>query len=270
MTSYAHAQALQGAIRVAGVSKRFGGDKAGHQVFAGLDLDIRPGEFVSLIGASGCGKTTLLNLIAGFEFPSGGTVTVDDKPVVGPGRDRGVVFQQYAVFPWMTVRKNIEFPLRLRSAPRRTAAERKSIVDHYLGLMGLTDFADALPKTLSGGMRQRTAIARAYAAEPGILLMDEPFAALDAQTRERMQEELRRITSGHERTAVFVTHSVEEAIFLSTRVVLLGRHSRGILADVTVDLPEQRDADTRLSPYFIDLRRDLEHRLHQDVSSSRR
>lgn len=249
---------VPGAIDFREVSKTYGG-ASGHIAVDHVDLRIAPGEFVSLIGPSGCGKTTLLNMAAGFVIPDSGGVYADGHHVTGPHRSRGMVFQQYAIFPWLTVRKNIEFGLKLRSG-RASKAEIKEVVDHYLEAMDLVKFADSLPKTLSGGMKQRVAIARAYAARPDILLMDEPFAALDAQTRESMQGILQRIQREERRSVLFVTHSVEEAIVLSHRIVVLGRSSQ-ILEDLAIDLDKSLGHELRLSPEFIELRRHLEHLL---------
>jgi NitT/TauT family transport system ATP-binding protein len=237
-------------------------DQKATEVFSRLDLLVKPGEFVSLVGTSGCGKTTLLNMVAGFEYPSAGEVSVDGKPVKGPSRERGVVFQQYAVFPWLTVRQNIEFGMTLKASASRTAGERAAIVSRYLEIMGLSQFSDALPKTLSGGMKQRVAIARAYAADPTILLMDEPFAALDAQSRERMQDALLNITTTEHRTVLFVTHSVEEAIYLSDRIVVLTGRPAKVADDITVEFGVERTAALRLTDDFINLRRRVEKLLH--------
>jgi NitT/TauT family transport system ATP-binding protein len=187
-------------------------------------LSIADQEFVAIVGPSGCGKTTLLRMAAGLDFPTSGRVFVADEPIRGPGPDRAVVFQQFALFPWKTVGENIGFGLRCRRTPRR---QRNEIVARYVRLMGLEDHEDAYPHQLSGGMQQRVAIARAYAVEPGVLLMDEPFGALDAQTRAEMQEELIRIRRAQPRTILFITHSVEEAVYLADRVVVMtGRPGR--------------------------------------------
>lgn len=235
----------------------FGKGKTRKQVLDGVSFSIEDGEFVSVLGPSGCGKSTLLTLAAGFAKQDEGEVFVEGKLVTGPHRDRGVVFQQYAIFPWLTVRKNIAFGLTLRAGrlPRAEVAEK---VDRYIHLMGLEGFEDALPKTLSGGMRQRVAIARAYATEPSVLLMDEPFAALDAQTREFMQELLHDANQQERRSAMFITHSVEEAIFLSHRIVVLGRRPTSVHEVIEVPVPTPRTAEARLAPEFIELRRHLE------------
>ena len=229
-----------------------------HTVFDGLSLDVRRGEFISLVGSSGCGKTTLLNMLAGFVQPDAGDVLFEGARVTGPSRERGIVFQQYAVFPWLTVRQNIEFPMKLEAAPRRSAQEIDALVSGYIAQVGLERFADAYPKMLSGGMKQRLAIARAYAADPTILLMDEPFAALDAQSRERMQDLLLNITRSAGRTVVFVTHSIEEALYLSDRVVVLGGRPSVVRRLVEVPLGASRNREDRLSAQMLQMRRQIE------------
>jgi len=245
-----------------GIGKHYQRSNETLQVLEGCEFAINAGEFVSVIGPSGCGKTTLLSMAAGFTEPDDGEVLVDGRPVKGPSADRGVVFQQYAVFPWLSVRKNIAFGLKLR-ANRARRANRDEIVNRYITLMGLEGFEDSYPKELSGGMRQRVAIARAYATDPQLMLMDEPFAALDAQTREYMQELLHDIQLRERRTVLFITHSVEEAIFLSHRIVVLsGRPSRvREIVDVPIDFP--RSPEVRFSTEFVDLRRHLEQLLRQ-------
>jgi len=251
------------------VSKSFVSGSDLRPVIDQVSLEIRDGEFLSVVGASGSGKTTLLNVAAGLVTPDSGEVRVAGKPVTGPGPERGVIFQQYAVFPWLTVRKNVEFGLRLKRS-RNSRREARRIAEHYLDLVGLSDFADALPKTLSGGMRQRVAIARAYAADPDILLMDEPFGALDAQTRDRMQEVLLEILVKEQRTVLFVTHSVEEAVFLGNRVAILGGAPGRLLDVLTVPFSTPRPADLRLDHEFVALRRHIEGSLHPPSHSERR
>ena len=239
------------------VRMAFGKGAKRKQVLDGISFDVRQGEFVSVLGPSGCGKSTLLAMAAGFATPDSGTVQVDGRLVTGPHHDRGVVFQQYAIFPWMTVRKNIGFGLTLR-ANRHSKSEIATATDRYINLMGLQGFEDALPKTLSGGMRQRVAIARAYATNPSILLMDEPFAALDAQTREFMQELLHETNEEEKRSAMFITHSVEEAIFLSSRIVVMSGRPSKVHEVIDVPVPLPRTAASRTAPEFIELRRHLE------------
>lgn len=217
----------------------------------GVDLDVQDNEFVTIVGPSGCGKTTLMNILAGLETPTGGQALVRGETITGPGPDRGVIFQQYALFPWLTVRKNVEFGLRTAGVGR---AERRARAQHFIDLVGLHEFADALPRTLSGGMKQRCAIARAYAVNPSILLMDEPFGAVDALTRVRLQEQLLKTWSQEKRTVVFITHDVDEAVFLANRVVVMAARPGRIVEIVDVGLPYPRNEELRLSPAFTALR----------------
>ncbi|KQV26276.1 MULTISPECIES: ABC transporter ATP-binding protein [unclassified Microcella] len=222
--------------------------------FVALDrvsLEIEDNEFVTVVGPSGCGKSTLMNILAGLETPSGGSALVDGAEVQGPGPERGVIFQQYALFPWLTVRQNVEFGL---SVGKVAARERRERADHFIRMVGLEQFADALPKMLSGGMKQRCAIARAYAVNPSILLMDEPFGALDALTRVTLQEQLLDTWSKEKRTVMFITHDVDEAVFLANRVVVMAAGPGRIYDIVEVDLPYPRTEDVRLSPEFAQLR----------------
>jgi NitT/TauT family transport system ATP-binding protein len=206
-----------------------------------INLTVKDKEFVSLVGPSGCGKTTLLMMAAGLQAPSSGSVTAGDRAVVGPGPERAVVFQQFALFPWKTVWDNIDFGLKCKRVDRATRAEA---ITHYIGLMGLSGHEHAYPHQLSGGMQQRVALARSYVLKPEVLLMDEPFGALDAQTRMEMQAELLHITRGEPRTTVFVTHSVEEAVFLSDRVVVLSARP-GVIRTI-IDITEIRKRESWL------------------------
>jgi NitT/TauT family transport system ATP-binding protein len=223
------------------------------RVVDGIDLDIRQGEFVSIIGPSGCGKTTLLNMVGGFVKPTRGRVLLDDATIDGPGPDRGVIFQEYGVFPWLTVRGNIEFGLRLAAA-RVSGAQRTEIVDRYMALMGLADFADHHPKHLSGGMRQRLALARAYAVKPEFLLMDEPFGALDAQTRTAMQDLLLQVLATEGKTVMLITHSVEEAIYLASRIVVVTARPARIKEIIDVPFAYPRDESIQERTEFAELR----------------
>ncbi len=202
------------------VSVDFPTDQGPLRVVDDVSFSVQEKDFICIVGPSGCGKTTLMNIIAGFVQPTAGRVTLDNRPIAGPGRDRGVIFQEYGVFPWLTVEQNIMFGLRLRSS-KVPAAQHAQICRRYLDLMGLGDFARAFPKTLSGGMRQRLAIARAYAAQPEFLLMDEPFGALDAQTRSKMQDLLLDVLDREGKTVVMITHSVDEAVYLASRIVVV-------------------------------------------------
>jgi NitT/TauT family transport system ATP-binding protein len=204
----------------------------------GISLTVREGEFVSIVGPSGCGKSTVLNLIAGFIPPTSGDILVDDHPVRGPGPDRGVVFQSFALFPWKTVLENVAFGPKMRGVGK---AQREAIAREFLGLAGLSHAADRYPNELSGGMQQRVGVARALANEPHVLLMDEPFASVDAQTRMTLQEELTRIWQERRPTVIFITHDVGEAVFLANRVVVLS--AGRVLDEVAVDLPRPRRWD---------------------------
>jgi ABC-type nitrate/sulfonate/bicarbonate transport system ATPase subunit len=205
-------------VAVTGVSKRFGDGQDAVVALDHVDLAIGANEFFCLVGPSGCGKTTMLNILAGYDDPTDGTVLMNGKPVQGPGPDRGVVFQQGALFTWMSVADNVAFGPRSMGKPKRDA---RQIADHYINLVGLTGFADRYPYQLSGGMQQRVGIARALANSPELLLMDEPFAALDVQTRELLQREIKRIWKETRKTIFWITHSIEEALFLATSIAVM-------------------------------------------------
>jgi NitT/TauT family transport system ATP-binding protein len=231
----------------------------------GVDLDIADQEFVTVVGPSGCGKSTLMGMAAGLQEPDSGSVLVDGKPVRGPGPDRGVIFQQYALFPWLTVRQNVEFGLRLASVP---TDERRRRADEAIDLVGLGEFAGALPKTLSGGMKQRCAIARAYAVDPQVLLMDEPFGALDALTRVQLQDQLLRTWSQEKRTVLFITHDVDEAVYLANRVVVMAAGPGRVHRLIDVDLPYPRTEEIRLSAEFRRIRNEVWTSVyHQDEAA---
>ena len=216
-----------------------------------INLDIPEGQFVCLLGPSGCGKSTLLNAVAGFSLPSSGAITVNGTTVTGPGPDRGMVFQEYALSPWMTVEQNIGFGLEIKGMDKADIAKR---VGDLLSMLGLTDFRIRFPKDLSGGMRQRVAIARVLALDSPIMLMDEPFGALDALTRRNLQDELLRIWSELKKTIIFVTHSIEEAIYLADRIVVMTYRPGTVKRDIVVDLPRLRDPSSAL---FNALKREL-------------
>jgi NitT/TauT family transport system ATP-binding protein len=225
-------------VRLEGLHKTFGVDGHAAPALSDVSLEVHAGELLCLLGPSGCGKSTLLNIVAGFLPPTRGRVLVDGAPVTGPGPERGVVFQEYVLFPWLTVAQNVEFGPRLAGTP----AERcRAIAARYLEMVGLGEHAAKFPVQLSGGMKQRVAIARALANNPSIVLMDEPFGALDAQTREVMQEELSRIQRVEHKTIIFVTHSIREAVYLADRVVVLTRSPGRIKEIFTLKLPEARD-----------------------------
>ncbi|HET7752777.1 MAG TPA: ABC transporter ATP-binding protein [Anaeromyxobacteraceae bacterium] len=239
------------AIHCRGVRKVF--STGGKDVVAldGIDLDVAAGELVCLLGPSGCGKSTLLNAIAGFSPPTGGTLLANGAPVTGPGPDRAMVFQEYALFPWMTVAQNVAFGLEIRGDSRDAIRAR---VDPLLQQLGLYEFRDRFPKDLSGGMRQRVAIARVLAIDPPMLLMDEPFGALDALTRRNLQDELLRIWAELRKTIVFVTHGIEESIYLADRVVVMTYRPGTVKQIVTVHLPRPRDPS---SPEFNALKKSV-------------
>ncbi len=243
-------------IEVRSVTHFFSRDKRSTPAIAGVDLVIEPGEFVCLVGPSGCGKTTLLKLIGGFFTPTEGGVFVNGQPVSKPGADRGMVFQAPTLFPWMTVRENVEIGPRMKHLPKRA---RRELSERYLTLVGLADVGEQRPYELSGGMQQRAAIARSLANDPACVLMDEPFGALDALTRERLQQELRQIWAATGKTIVFVTHSVEEAVFLGTRVVVFSARPGRIVHNKAVELPAHEGAvnDARLLPEFAALRAEI-------------
>lgn len=224
----------------------------------GIDLTVRAGELVCIVGASGCGKSTLLNVVAGLEPPTSGWVAVDGEIVIGPGPDRGVVFQSYSLFPWMPVRQNIAFGLDCAGTPKR---ERSDRIDELLGIMELTRWQERLPSELSGGMRQRVAIARALGPEPDVLLLDEPFGALDAQTRLSMQEFALTMWQRTRTTILMVTHDVEEALYLSQRIVVLSSHPGRVIAEIEVPFGASRGPEVKRDTRFLDLRDEIQDML---------
>jgi NitT/TauT family transport system ATP-binding protein len=219
-------------IEIKGVSKTYPGDRQPVQALQAIDLAIKAGEFVSIVGPSGCGKSTLLYVVGGF-LDAGGEVLVDGKAIAGPGTDRGVVFQEYALFPWLSVRNNILYGLERGSLP---ADARARIADRLIGVIGLNGFEDRYPRELSGGMKQRVAIARTLACDPDILLLDEPFGALDAQTREVMQDELLRIWLETRKTVLMITHDVNEAVYLSNRICVMSARPGRIVEEFNIEL----------------------------------
>ena len=235
------------------VSMEFPSKRGRLRVVDDVSYEIDDGEFVAVIGPSGCGKTTMMNMVAGFVTPTQGRVLLDGKPITGPGPDRGVIFQEYGVFPWLTVKQNIAFGLSLR-ANRAEAAHRDEICARYMTLMGLGDFADAWPKMLSGGMRQRLALARAYAVRPQFLLMDEPFGALDAQTRSAMQDLLLQVLAAERKTVMLITHSVEEAIYLASRIVVMSARPTRIREKIAVPFAYPRADSLHETREFNELR----------------
>jgi sulfonate transport system ATP-binding protein len=224
------------ALRIENLRKAFPVRNAEFVALSGIDLEVERGEFLSVVGGSGCGKTTLLRIIGGLEREFSGSVSLGNQPVAGPGLDRGFVFQEHRLLPWLNVYENVAFGLA-----ERTEAERRELVRHYIELVGLTEFAERYPHQLSGGMAQRVAIARALANQPRLLLLDEPFGALDALTRIRMQEEILRIWEAERTTMILVTHDIDEAIYLADRVVVMSSQPGRIRQVVPVDLPRPRD-----------------------------
>jgi NitT/TauT family transport system ATP-binding protein len=253
---------LKPQIQISNVSKIF--STGGREVIAldNINLDVQPGEFICLLGPSGCGKSTLLNAIAGFSSPTSGTITVDEKPIKDPGPDRGMVFQEYALFPWMTVEQNIAFGLEIKKLPKEII---KNKVDALLQMLNLLDFRDRYPKDLSGGMRQRVAIARVLALDSPIMLMDEPFGALDSLTRRNLQDELLRIWIEFKKTIIFVTHSIEESIYLADRIVVMTYRPGKIKKEVGVTIPRQRDPS---SIQFNELKKELSFLVMEEQSRS--
>ncbi|MFE6281187.1 ABC transporter ATP-binding protein [Streptomyces sp. NPDC057877] len=246
------------------------GDRHGTRFVAldGIDLEMADGEFTVLVGPSGCGKSTLLDLLGGLTRPTSGRVLLDGRPVTGPGLDRGVVFQQYALLPWRTARGNVEFGLEATGVPRRHRAARAR---EFLDLVGLSGFEDRHPHELSGGMRQRVAIARSLAYDPDVLLMDEPFAALDAQTRESLQDELLRVWQRTGKTVVFITHGIDEAVYLGQRVAVMTSGPGRIKQVVPVDLGSRTTTDdVRSSPEFARYRHRVWSLLHDEVARAQR
>jgi len=250
-------------IQMRNLSKSFVKGKRSVIAIDGFDLDVIDGEIVCLLGPSGCGKTTVLRIVAGLETPTKGQILLRGKPIIGPGPDRGMVFQEFALFPWRTVRRNIEFGPEVKgdSPEARTAASSR-----YVDLVGLEGFEDAHPKELSGGMKQRVGIARALANNPSVLLMDEPFGSLDAQTRNLMQKELLRIWAAARKTILFVTHSVDEAVFLADRIVVMTARPGKVREIIEVGLPRPRD---RTSTEFMSVRGKVLAELDEEFEKAR-
>lgn len=238
-------------LKIDRVEKVFEGRNGKMVALNGVDLDIMENEFICVVGPSGCGKSTLLNIIAGLLEATSGAVYLDGKKIEGVGTERGVVFQQYALFPWLTVLKNVMFGLKLKGMPEEKARE---LAMHYIRMVQLEEFVNSYPKELSGGMKQRVAIARAYAVQPEVLLMDEPFGALDAQTRTQLQAELFKTWQEEKKTCFFITHDVEEAIILATRVIVMSARPGRIKSIFDVNLPYPRTQDLKMSPEFLELK----------------
>jgi len=244
------------------LTKEFPKDKEILTAIEDFSLEVKEGEFVCILGPSGCGKTTLLRIIAGLESKTGGSIKLDGREIVGPGSDRGMVFQEFALFPWRTVRRNVEFGLEIRKVPLN---ERRRLADEYITLVGLKGFENSYPYELSGGMKQRVGIARALANNPEALLMDEPFGALDAQTRNMMQKELLRIWEQTKKTVIFITHSVDEACYLADRIVVMTSRPGTVKDIFSIDLARPRD---RVSLDFANLRKKVLAELEREVVST--
>ena len=254
-------------VHIDNVVKKFNGRNGEMVALNGVTLDIHDNEFICVVGPSGCGKSTLLNIIAGLLEPTSGEVYCDGKLVEGTGTDRGVVFQQYALFPWLTVKKNVRFALEMRGIKGKEADE---LAMKYLEKVDLTKFANHYPKELSGGMKQRVAIARAYAAEPQVLLMDEPFGALDAQTRTQLQSELLQTWERDMKTCFFITHDVDEAIILAQKVIVMSARPGRVKAIIDIDIPYPRDQETKMSPRFLELKNEIWSLVYQEYLEVRK
>ncbi|MCP9840986.1 ABC transporter ATP-binding protein [Synechococcus sp. J7-Johnson] len=253
-------------LSVSGVSKTFGDGRHAKLVLDDINLSIDSGEFVALVGSSGSGKSTVMRLIAGLERPSTGVIAMDGKPVRGPGSDRGMVFQKYSLYPWMTAAQNVAFGMSLQGLPRALVRERTA---YFLEVVGLQNDSRRLPKELSGGMQQRVAIARALAADPKVVLLDEPFGALDLQIRETMQEFLYELWQRSGITALLITHDLEEALLLAQRVHIMAPSPGRIVRTVEADLDRSNLAHLRMSPPFLELREELVNSLRNlDAAAS--
>lgn len=251
--------AAKSAIKIASLRKVFSRNGEEVEAIKGIDLDIKEGDFVSIVGPSGCGKSTFLHIVGGFIERTSGTVSIRGKDVDKPGPDRGMMFQESTLFPWRKVYDNVAWGLEVQKVPK---AEIKKRVEYFLKLVGLWEFKNNLPSELSGGMRQRVALARVLAFNPEVLLMDEPFGALDSQTRETMQVELQRIWSESKKSVIFVTHDIEEAVYLSDYVVVLTKRPSTVKEIIKIDLPRPRDVAIRKSYEFIDYRNHIWDLLH--------
>ena len=255
----------KGRLSVDAVSLTYGTGTKSVLALDGISFEVRPNEFTVIVGPSGCGKSSLLYIAAGLTETTGGEIRANDQRVDGPGADRGMVFQSYTLFPWLTVRNNVEYGLRRKGLP---VQERLDIVEHYLNEIGLKAFADHYPNQLSGGMMQRVAIARALANDPDILLMDEPFGALDSQTRHTMQKLLLRVWEQSQKTVAFVTHDIDEAILLGDRVIVMTARPGRVKADITITIPRPRHPEIALEPEFIALKRRIIEELRDEIDEN--
>lgn len=254
-------------LKIDNVYKEYNTSKGKMIALNGVNLDIAENEFVCVVGPSGCGKSTLLNIIAGLLEPTSGTAYLDGKPIEGTGVERGVVFQQYALFPWRTVLKNVMFGPEMQKKPKE---EAKEIAMKYIKAVGLEGFENSYPKELSGGMKQRVAIARAYAANPEVLLMDEPFGALDAQTRVQLQTELLNTWEKEKKTCFFITHDVDEAIILAQRVIIMSARPGRIKKIVDIDIPYPRTQETKSDSHFLELKAEIWNEVYKEFLEVRK
>jgi ABC-type nitrate/sulfonate/bicarbonate transport system ATPase subunit len=252
-------------ISIRGVSRTFRSSHGDTLALQHTDFDVAENDFVTILGPSGCGKSTLLRIVAGLDHPTSGEVLLDGKRITGPGADRGMVFQSYTLFPWLTVRENVCFGLRESGVPR---AEQDDIARDFIERVGLAGFERHYPKQLSGGMQQRTALARALANQPRVLLMDEPFGALDHQTRELMQELLLGIWEAQRKTVLFVTHDIDEAVFMANRVVVMSARPGRIKVDRAVPLAHPRHYSVKTSPAFAELKAELTEQVRAEVRAT--
>lgn len=252
-------------IEVQNVSKVFPTKEGEVVALKDLSFSLSEGVFLVIVGASGCGKSTLLNLIAGFTRPTSGKILLRGEEVTGVTPQCGMIFQQYALFPWKTVQDNVEFGLKMKRIPKK---ERSEIAGEFIDLVGLRGFENAYPKALSGGMKQRVSIARALANDPEVMLLDEPFAALDAMTRQVLQEQLARIYEKHKKTIVFITHSIDEALLLSSRIIIMTARPGTIAQDLVNDLPYPRNASVQLSDHYTRLKKDIWSTVQAEVLKS--
>lgn len=248
-------------IEISNVTKSFPTRDGEFLALDTVNLGIERNEFICVVGPSGCGKTTLMNVIAGLHKPTTGYVKVRGEEVTGPGKGKGVIFQQYGLYPWLTVRKNVEFGLKMKHVPKE---ERKETALKYIHLVGLDKFTDSYPKELSGGMKQRVAIARAYATDPEVLLLDEPFGALDAQTRAQLQENLLSTWQAERKTCFFITHDVEEAVLLSTKIIIMSAGPGRIKEIIDVKLPYPRNQETKLTAEFNENKNTIWNKVYKE------
>ncbi len=254
-------------VQIQDVVKKYQGRLGEVVALNGVTMDIYENEFVCVVGPSGCGKSTLLNNIGGLDTPTSGHILVDGREVDGPSPERGIVFQQYALFPWLTVEKNVMFGLKLQG---KSQEEQQEIAHKYLKMVDLEPFAKSYPKELSGGMKQRVAIARAYAVNPKVLLMDEPFGALDAQTRTQLQSELLETWETEQKTCFFITHDVEEAIVLAQRVVIMCARPGRVKEIVNIDIPYPRTQETKMEKRFLELKNHIWSQVYQEYLAVRK